>query len=269
MTPFDLLEKLKEKNILLSETEGELIVRGGKRVLDASLLSLLRENKESLIELIRAGKYVKTMGVGDMTVAVPPNLIPAGCEAIDPAMLPLLQLTAAEVERIVTGVPGGASNVQDIYPLAPLQEGILFHHLMATQGDPYLLWIMLGFNSRARLNAYLDGLQAVVNRHDILRTALMWDGLPEPVQVVWRDVRLVMEEVVLDPALGDVAEQLRVRFAAPPDRCAPGADATGPHRPRCGPGALAAADVAAPLGGRSHHVGGDAVGDPGASAGAG
>ena len=127
-------------------------------------------------------------------------------------MLSLIELTQEEIETIVSAVPGGAGNVQDIYPLAPLQEGILFHHLMGGEGDPYLLAHEASFDSRDRLDRYLAAMQAVVDRHDILRTAVLWEGLSEPVQVVCRRAALHIEEVEMDPAAGDAAEQLYTRF---------------------------------------------------------
>ena len=127
-------------------------------------------------------------------------------------MLPLVELTQAEIDRIVARVPGERPTCKTFIRWLPLQEGILFHHLMGGEGDPYLLACQLSFDSRARLDGYLSAMQAVVDRHDILRTAVVWEGLPEPVQVVWRKAPLHIEEIELDPAAGDVAEQLYARF---------------------------------------------------------
>jgi len=140
-------------------------------------------------------------------VEVPPNRIPTGCTTITPDLLPLVDLTQEEIDFVVHRVPDGAANVQDIYPLAPLQEGILFHHLMATDEDPYLLSAVFSFDARARVDAYLEALQRIIDRHDILRTAIVWEGLPDPVQVVCRHATLTVEWVTL-PASGDPTQEL-------------------------------------------------------------
>ncbi|WP_232289255.1 condensation domain-containing protein, partial [Pseudomonas asplenii] len=149
---------------------------------------------------------------GGREIVVPANAISADCQRITPDLLPLISLDQATIDHIVASVPGGVANIQDIYPLAPLQEGILYHHLTAEQGDPYVLHALFTVTDRDRLDAFAQALQQVIDRHDILRTAVLWQGLAEPVQVVLRQARLHREVLELDPRLGDVASQLKERF---------------------------------------------------------
>ncbi|MGF6097401.1 amino acid adenylation domain-containing protein [Pseudomonas sp. 18175] len=191
---------------------------GGHSLLAVSLIERMRQvglNADVRVLFSQPSLAALAAAVGSgREIVVPANGIPSPCERITPSMLTLVHLDQAAINRIVASVPGGAANVQDIYPLAPLQEGILYHHISAEQGDPYLLQSRMVFDSLERLQGFMGALQQVVARHDILRTGVIWEGLDNPVQVVWREAQLVVQDVALDPAEGDLIEQLHARFDA-------------------------------------------------------
>ncbi|NWC11126.1 non-ribosomal peptide synthetase [Pseudomonas agarici] len=190
---------------------------GGHSLLAVSLIEHMRRvglfaQVAQLLGAPTLAELARQVSTEQPLFSVPANAIPPHAEHITPAMLPLVRLTPPAIERIVARVAGGAANVQDIYPLAPLQEGILYHHLSATGGDPYVLHALFAFTGQAAFEQVVQAMQQVIDRHDVLRTAVLWEGLDAPVQVVWRRAPVTTEYFSADPREGDVAEQLLRRF---------------------------------------------------------
>ena len=86
-------------------------------------------------------------------------------------------------------------NVEDIFPLAPLQQLMLAHEL-AQPGSALLIEqfyvTIVGHLDQA---AFEQAWQAVVERHALLRTSFAWEGMKKPVQIVRRQVSVPCEQL--------------------------------------------------------------------------
>src|SRR5215213_1572523 len=83
-----------------------------------------------------------------------------------------------------------AKNIEAIYPLSPLQQGMLFHTLCAPGAAVYFGQFHCTLQGDINVDGIKWAWQRAVDRHPILRTALVWENLDEPLQVVGRHVKL-------------------------------------------------------------------------------
>ncbi|MFC6091036.1 non-ribosomal peptide synthase/polyketide synthase [Saccharothrix lopnurensis] len=149
-----------------------------------------------------------------------------------PSDFPLARLTAEQVDRIAD------RDVEDVYPLTPLQAGMLFHDLV-DDGTAYFNQMrvrLTGVSDPGRLG---EAWQRVVDRTPILRSGVVWEGLDEPVQVVRRGVRVPI-------AYAEVTDELVAADAAA------GMDLAGPSLMRLAIGRVS--DTEVDLLWTSHHL---------------
>src|SRR5262249_38518253 len=84
--------------------------------------------------------------------------------------------------------------VQDIYPLSPMQQGLLFHSLYEPGRGTYYDQMSCRIEGELKVEAFKRAWQSVVDRHTVLRTSFVWEGLKEPLQVVESGLKLVFRE---------------------------------------------------------------------------
>lgn len=108
---------------------------------------------------------------------------------VTPADFPLVQLRQDDLDTLGQSM----REVEDIYPLTALQQGILYHSLESPAADAY--FYQRGFLLCGSLSVthFQRAWETVANQHVALRSNYCWEGLSVPVQVVCRSasVRLI------------------------------------------------------------------------------
>jgi amino acid adenylation domain-containing protein/non-ribosomal peptide synthase protein (TIGR01720 family) len=106
---------------------------------------------------------------------------------LTPADLTYKNLSRQELEAICRQY-----NVQDIYPLSPMQEGILFSCLYNAGAPVYLQQVSYRLRSSKLDPALVSASVAqLAKRHDILRSVFLFEGLKRPMQVVLKEQQTV------------------------------------------------------------------------------
>jgi non-ribosomal peptide synthetase component F len=82
------------------------------------------------------------------------------------------------------------ANVEDIYELSPLQQGLLLHSMHDGAPDMYLSQHTYSIDGPLDPEALVRGWEAVAAAQPVLRTSFHWQGMDKPLQVVHRDVAL-------------------------------------------------------------------------------
>ncbi len=87
------------------------------------------------------------------------------------------------------------ANIEDLYELTPLQQGMVFHHLSDPAGGAYVEQTRFRIEGGLDVDAFARAWQGVVDRHPALRSGFQWEGLARPMQIVLRSVTLPVERL--------------------------------------------------------------------------
>src|SRR4030081_3363142 len=80
--------------------------------------------------------------------------------------------------------------IADIYPLSPMQQGMLFLALNAPGSGMYVEQVTYMLRGELDVPAFERAWQHAAARHTVLRTSLLWEDAGEPLQIVEQEVKV-------------------------------------------------------------------------------
>lgn len=99
---------------------------------------------------------------------------------LTPSDFPLARLTQVQLDAL----PVPASAIEDVYPLTPMQEGLLLHTLLEPGTGLYYMQDRYRINSALDPERFAQAWQAVIARHEALRASFCWNVGEDMLQVI-------------------------------------------------------------------------------------
>ncbi len=103
-----------------------------------------------------------------------------GNGSFTPSDFPLAHLTQAQIDAL----PVPAAQIEDVYPLTPMQEGMLLHTLLEPGTGLYYMQDRYRINSALDPERFAQAWQAVVARHEALRASFSWNTGEAMLQII-------------------------------------------------------------------------------------
>ncbi|MGM9979363.1 MAG: condensation domain-containing protein, partial [Clostridium sp.] len=100
------------------------------------------------------------------------------------------------------------SNIQDMYELTPMQEGMLYHWLLDNKSSNYFLQNVININDEVNLDKIKQAINLVVFKHDVLRTVLFFKNANKPRQIILKEKNI--EISILDASnASDIDKEIK------------------------------------------------------------
>ncbi|MFM7367894.1 MAG: condensation domain-containing protein, partial [Sphaerospermopsis kisseleviana] len=134
-----------------------------------------------------------------------------------PSDFPNAQLNQLELDELLA--PVKTQKIESIYPLSPMQQGMLFHSLYEPESGVYIEQMTSHLKGNVNVAAFASAWQKVVDRYSILRTFFVWENRQTPLQVVltkvelpwknldWRELSLTEQQQQLSELLSTQREE--------------------------------------------------------------
>ncbi len=181
-------ESAYENFHMLKESKGDEISLNMEQPYDWNVIGWVSDEKLKLELVYSTQQYQKETIVSFIELFKESlhDVITHCCQhnevTLTPSDLTYNELSIDDLDQIQSNL-----EIEDIYKLAPTQEGMLFHSILEPTSKVYFDQKVLTLQGAVNVDAIKKSMQALVDRYEVFRTVYKHENLEYPLQIVLKE----------------------------------------------------------------------------------